>query len=240
MQEKTYQFSPSMLNLHAECPKCFWLHYNKGLKRPKTPFPSLPNGMDSVLKNFYDSFLEKEGEQLPPEISSIPNIRLFADKQTLDVWRNNFVGIRTKDEFGNTIMGAVDAVLQNTKTDELIILDYKTRATPPNGNSYTYYVNQLTMYAWLLEQNGYKVSSKTYLLFYYPDTVIDSGVITFKSELVPVEIETARANAIIAKARTCLSKPEPPSSNECEFCNWLTKREKAKQANTQKTLFDME
>ena len=222
MVRKTNQFSPSMLNLHNECPKCFWLHYNQGLKRPRTPFPSLPNGMDSVLKDFYDMHTQKES--VPSEIKEIENIRLFGDLETLNRWRNNFVGIRTKDDESNTIMGAIDALLQDTKTGELIVLDYKTRSTPPNGKSYTYYVNQLTMYAWLLEKNGYKVKPYAYLIFYYPDKVIDTGVITFKSELVKVEIQTARAPAIIAKARTCLASREPDSATECEFCNWHKKR----------------
>jgi len=46
------RLSPSSLNLFLECPRCFWLDKNKGIKRPRGIFPSLPSGMDSVIKKY--------------------------------------------------------------------------------------------------------------------------------------------------------------------------------------------
>ena len=71
----TYKFSPSSLSLLKECPKCFWLHFNKGIKRPDTIFPSLPSGMDGILKKHFDFFMEK-GE-LPPELQQLNGDVLF-------------------------------------------------------------------------------------------------------------------------------------------------------------------
>ncbi len=64
--DKPLKFSPSAINLMLECPRCFWLEKHKVWKRPSSVFPSLPGGMDKVLKIHFDKFMEK-GE-LPPEI----------------------------------------------------------------------------------------------------------------------------------------------------------------------------
>jgi len=45
-----FKLSPSALNLMKECPRCFWLAQHKVWKRPSGIFPSLPSGMDRILK----------------------------------------------------------------------------------------------------------------------------------------------------------------------------------------------
>ena len=42
----TVTLSPSSLNLMKDCPRCFWVQFNKGIKRPNGIFPSLPSGID--------------------------------------------------------------------------------------------------------------------------------------------------------------------------------------------------
>jgi len=104
-----YKFSPSSLSLLKECPRCFWLAFNKDVKRPAGIFPSLPSGMDKILKIHFDAFMKKG--LLPPELSSLKGISLFDDKALLDEWRNNFKGVRWTDSSGNLIHGAVDNIL---------------------------------------------------------------------------------------------------------------------------------
>src|SRR3989338_10077521 len=53
---KKTELSPSTLNLFAECPRCFWRQVRKGIGRPKGPFPSLPIGMDSVIKKYFETY----------------------------------------------------------------------------------------------------------------------------------------------------------------------------------------
>ena len=65
----TYKFSPSSLSLLKDCPRCFWLRFNKKINRPDSIFPSLPSGMDKILKEHFDKFMKK-GE-LPPELSEL-------------------------------------------------------------------------------------------------------------------------------------------------------------------------
>ena len=64
----TFKLSPSSLNLMKECPRCFWLHQHKVWSRPSGIFPSLPNGMDKILKVHFDKFRDKG--KLPPELNN--------------------------------------------------------------------------------------------------------------------------------------------------------------------------
>jgi len=54
-----YKFSPSSLSLLKDCPRCFWLKFNKNITRPESIFPSLPSGMDKILKEHFDRFMKK-------------------------------------------------------------------------------------------------------------------------------------------------------------------------------------
>ena len=83
MQEKTtYKLSPSALNLMKDYPRCFWLAQHKVWKRPAGIFPSLPSGMDRILKVHFDKFRDKK--QLPPELcenKECVGMKLFTDKE---------------------------------------------------------------------------------------------------------------------------------------------------------------
>jgi hypothetical protein len=115
-----YTLSPSTLTLMKDCPRCFWLDLNKNIKRPAAAFPSLPAGMDRILKIHFDSFRDKN--ELPPELKK-ENIdaELFKDATLLEEWRNARKGLRYTDEEGNILKGAVDNVLQ--RNNKLIVLD---------------------------------------------------------------------------------------------------------------------
>ena len=60
------QLSATTLKLFQECPRCFWLHVNKKIERPRGPFPSLPSGIDRVLKTYFDGY--RQDRELPPLI----------------------------------------------------------------------------------------------------------------------------------------------------------------------------
>ena len=85
-EKNKIRLSPSALNLFLQCPRCFWLDKNKGIKRPRGIFPSLPGGMDTVIKKYFDSFRVKG--DMPPEIKGKITGKLFSDIKTLEEWRN--------------------------------------------------------------------------------------------------------------------------------------------------------
>src|SRR3989344_948719 len=132
----THKFSPSSLSLLKDCPRCFWLNFNKGIKRPDIIFPSLPSGMDKVLKEHFDLFMKK-GE-LPPELQKLNGeVKLFDNEELLKVLRSNFKGIQWTDKKGNLFRGAIDNIL--VKGKKLVVLDYKTRGYPLKEDTHEQY-----------------------------------------------------------------------------------------------------
>ncbi len=71
MKDTPIKLSPSTIGLFLECPYCFWLQFNKIIHGPRGIFPSLPSGMDTVIKRYYDIYREREA--LPPEIEGKVN-----------------------------------------------------------------------------------------------------------------------------------------------------------------------
>lgn len=216
-----YKFSPSSLSLLRECPKCFWLHFNKEIKRPASIFPSLPSGMDSVLKKHFDCFMEK-GE-LPPELKTrLSDMKLFSDKELLTLWRSNFKGIRWTDDSGNVLSGAVDNILVHE--GKLVVLDYKTRGFPLKEDTAEHYQDQLDLYNFLLRKNGHETEDYAYLLFYHPDKVDSDGDVLFNTDLVKMEIDVKNAERIFERAIKTLSGEMPEPSAECGYCRYVGER----------------
>ena len=218
LNEMTYKFSPTTLKLLDNCPRCFWLLFRKKIKRPAGIFPSLPSGMDEILKRYFDSFIKKGG--LPSELHELSDdVKLFEDQELLKVWRNNFKGIQWMDEEGNILQGAVDNILQKGK--KLIVLDYKTRGYPLKEGTGGYYQNQLDIYNFLLRKNGYETEDYAYLIFYHPSKINENGDVVFNKDLVKMNVSLVNAENIFTSALEMLKRDMPESAEECEYCRWV-------------------
>ena len=213
----TYKLSPSTISLLKDCPRCFWLSYN-GVKRPRGIFPSLPSGMDRILKEHFDSFMAKG--KLPPELKDLKGVKLFSDKAKLDIWRNVFKGIQwdTKDF---KLKGAVDNILEKGK--KLIVLDYKTRGYPVKEDTHKHYIDQLALYNFLLRKNGYKTEDYSYLIFYHPKNVLADGSVIFHDHLIKIKTSVKEAEKLLNKAVKVLKGKEPKAAEKCEFCQYRKK-----------------
>lgn len=210
-----YKLSPSSLSLLKECPRCFWLHHNKKIRRPDTIFPSLPSGMDKILKEHFDTFMRKG--QLPPELKELKGYYLFDDKELLKTWRSNFKGIQYQD--GDYLFrGAVDNIL--VKGKKLVVLDYKTRGYPLKEDTHEHYQDQMDIYNFLLRKNGYQTEDYTYLIFYHPHKVAENGHVCFNTDLIKIKVNIKNAEQIFRKAKEVLENPIPESSEDCGFCKW--------------------
>ena len=219
--------SPSALNLFLECAKCFWLEKNRGIHRPSGAFPSLPGGMDAVLKKYFDKF--RAQGTLPPEIEGKVEGKLLDDPRFLREWRLNMKGIRWRDEkLDAELMGALDDCL--VSNNSYIPVDYKTRGWAAKDDSHSYYVNQLNCYTFLLQKNGYKTKNFAYLLFYSPEEVLDldagrpsgcpASLVAFNVETRKVEVEPEAAYKVFKSAVQLLRGPKPASHSDCKFCSW--------------------
>ncbi len=223
-----FKFSPSSLSLLADCPRCFWLRFNKKISRPEGVFPSLPSGMDLILKKHFDSFRDRN--MLPPELVILDGtVSLFNDAEKLEIWRSNFKGIRFTDKQGNILRGAVDNLLQ--KGDKLIVLDYKTRGFPLKDDTAAHYQDQMDIYNFLLRKNGYKTEDYAYLLFYHPEKVNSGGEVVFHTDLIKVRTNPENAERIMKKALSVLKGDIPKAPKDCEYCKWAN-------IGKQKTLAD--
>ena len=210
-----YKFSPSGLNLFKECPRCFWLTHHKIWKRPQGIFPSLPSGMDKILKVHFDKFREK-GE-LPPELKKngdCKNMKLFDNHELLAIWRSNFKGISYSDKEGNILKGAVDNILMKGK--KLIVLDYKARGYDLKEDTHDHYQVQLDIYNFLLRKNGYQTEDFAFLLFYVPKEVLPTGEVIFDTTLKKMKINIKNAEKVWRNALEML-KGECPERG-CEWC----------------------
>ena len=215
-EPKPLKLSPSTINLMLECPRCFWLEKHKVWKRPAGVFPSLPGGMDMVLKKHFDKFMERG--QLPPEIREYGlenGYTLFNDKAKLEIWRNNRKGIQYKDKTsGIILMGAVDNLL--TKGKKIIVLDYKTRGYPLKEDTHEHYQAQMDIYNFLLRKNGYDTEDYAYLLFYYPREVSETGELIFDTKLIKIKTDAKKGGQYFKDAIKLLEGDCPKQT--CEWC----------------------
>jgi hypothetical protein len=212
---KTFKLSPSSLNLMKECPRCFWLDKNEVWRRPVGIFPSLPSGMDRILKVHFDKFMERG--LLPPEIAENQDcigMKLFDDKELLKIWQNNRKGISFKDVEGNELHGAMDNVLK--KGNKLIVLDYKTRGYGLKEDTHEHYQQQLDLYNLLLRKNRYETEDYAFLLFYVPKEVTETGEVIFDTTLMKIPISIKNAENVWKKALIILNSECPEEG--CEWC----------------------
>lgn len=211
----TFKLSPSALNIMKECPRCFWLTQHKVWARPNGIFPSLPSGMDGILKIHFDNFMRKG--LLPPELKDNGDTKgmlLFDDEALLKIWRSNFKGIQWEDTKGNILRGAVDNILKKGK--KLIVLDYKTRGYALKEDTHEHYQNQIDIYNFLLRKNKHETEDYAFLLFYHPKEVKETGEVIFNTDLKKMKVNIKNAEKIWNTAIKMLNEDCPKKS--CEWC----------------------
>ncbi len=218
---KSIQLSPNSLNLFLECPHCFWLYKNMGIKRPPQ-YPYVLNlAVDALLKEEFDTYRSKK---IPHPLLKESNIKahLFKNQKLLNQWRSNLAGIRYFDEdLQATLFGVVDDILE-FEDGKLAPLDYKS-----TGNLitkvYDRFQFQLDTYTFLLEKNGYDTAKKGYIAFYIVDKsrgFIDR--LPFRKEIIEIETNPLDIYDIFKDAVIVLRKETPPEhSIDCRFKEWL-------------------
>ena len=210
-----FKLSPSALNLMEECQRCFWLVQHKVWARPNGIFPSLPSGMDGILKIHFDNFMRKG--LLPPELKDNGDTKgmlLFNDEELLKIWRSNFKGIQWEDTKGNILRGAVDNILKKGK--KLIVLDYKTRGYALKEDTHEHYQNQIDIYNFLLRKNKHETEDYAFLLFYHPKEVKETGEVIFNTDLKKMKVNIKNAEKIWNTAIKMLNEDCPKKS--CDWC----------------------
>lgn len=207
----TLLLSATTLKLYLECPRCFWLQLNRNLPRPRGPFPSLPTGMDGVLKSYFN--LYRRNGTLPPLLNGRLKGTLFKSELSLGF---SDPGVQAR------LYGKLDDCLVLVDGRHAP-LDHKTRASAPDDLSYSqkYYKFQMDVYTLLLERNGYPVSRTAYLVYYYPQHGQLHDGVPFGVTIHEVATEPEAAYAVFKEARQLLLGSMPPYTEACEYCKWI-------------------
>ena len=129
-QANDFKISRSKFSDFLTCPRCFYMDRVLGLDGPGTPGWALNSATDELLKREFDVCRE---QQIPHRLfkkNGLEHVVPFQHEE-MDAWRDALRGgIIQKFEDTNIILtGGVDDIWLDTKTKELIVVDYKSQAS---------------------------------------------------------------------------------------------------------------
>lgn len=217
-EEKKLKLSPTGLNLYLDCPCCFWLANNKGIKRPSGPMSTLPGGVDNTLKLYFDHW-RKQNEQ-PPLLEGKLKGKLLSDQNMMDMLRSNKFGFMYADEmwFGGKLDDAL--VLDG---GVIIPLDNKTYGYGMDGKEINQaYLNQMSAYTLMLKNNNIKTANKACLIYYHlnhKNFEMDSPL-KFNIKVMEVETRPDEIEALLPKVIETLKGEMPEPAKGCAFCGY--------------------
>ena len=218
------RLSASKIGVFKDCPRCFWDQEVGKRPRPRGIFPSLPGGMDLILKNYFNHF---RGD-LPPFLKGkVPGV-LIKDVKRYQNWRSCPSYIN--QDIGVEIIGAFDDILEDNGL--FIPFDNKTRGSAPKDDGSQYYQHQMDIYQLILEANKMPTIDVAYLVYYWPTAVpfreIDRTIqgqegIIFGFDFAVKKLTCSKANALtmIENAVRCTKDARPAASPGCEYCQYL-------------------
>lgn len=210
MDDEAIKLSPTGLNLYLECPRCFWLSMVKGIKRPAGIFPSLPGGMDGILKTYFNEY--RGQDVLPPLLNGQLEGKLLNPlPKTL---------FMKDDDLRAVLLGKLDDAL-DFGDGTFAPVDHKTRGYPPKEEILAPYQVQMDAYDLLMSSNNYPTRNVAYLLYYHPMSGTLHEKFPFVLTVKPVPTNPERAMQLFRDAVSLLRSDEMPvSSNTCEYCAW--------------------
>lgn len=234
-QSAIYPVSRSKIELFTQCPRCFWLDVRMKIKRPPGPPFSLNKAVDELLKKEFDSYRYSEKPHpimLDHKIKALP----FKHKD-LDIWRENFKGIRVNHKKTNLeVFGAVDDIWEN-EDHELIVVDYKATAKASEVNLdaawQLSYKRQVEVYQWLLRNSGFKVSDLTVFIYTNGKLELDgfNDRLEFKTKLIEYVGDDSWVEGTLVDMKACMDGDMPQVGSgamggPCEFCTYAKERTK--------------
>jgi len=209
------KLSRSKIELFLSCPRCFWLDFKHGFKRPEEFTGGwIGQKYDPILKQEFD-FYRSRGQK-PKEIPE--NFALFTDTAKLKIWRGR--GVELKHKSGLVVYGKIDDLLLD-ENGHLVPFDFKVSLSQ-EFKVYQSYQRQLEIYGYLLHKIGERVSSKGAL--YVVKVSVDlKNLLTEERAchiLEPLNLEIY--DEIIDQISLVLEKERPPEPNEnCPYCQWF-------------------
>ena len=124
----------------------------------------------------------------------------------------------------------VDDVWINTKTDQLILVDYK--ATSKKGEVsldapwQISYKRQLEIYQWLFRKNGFDVQNIGYFVYCngVKENVMFNNELKFNVKLLPYKGDDSWIDKTVKEIYKVLNSDDIPEPNpNCEYCRYVKK-----------------
>jgi len=228
-----FELSRSKVELFQDCPRCFYLDRRLGIARPSGPPFNLNSAVDVLLKKEFDDF-RKLGT--PHPLMAHAGIRAVPHAHPdLELWRNNFKGVRTLHQPTNLeLFGAIDDLWRDLDTGELIVADYKatSKASEVTLDSEWQgsYKRQMEFYQWLLRRQGLAVAKRGWFVYANGrrDLPAFDHKLEFTIKMIPYDGDDAWVEGTLAQVRQVLELPQPPAqAKDCEFCAFAAKSAKA-------------
>ena len=199
-REEPFPLSRTGIDEYLRDPRTFILKRKFGVKFPSMPPMTLAIATDHLLKNEFNNFRKKQSSE--HWIFEKYNLEVVPYQHPdLEIWRNNFKGIRYIDEASNLeIFGSVDDVWEGLNSKQLYIVDYKSTSKKDAPTIETgwgsAYKRQMEIYQWLFQKNKLPVSDLGYFLyvngikgdqnFYYDHKGYEHiGFMEFTTTLIP-------------------------------------------------------
>lgn len=223
--KEPFQLSRSKIDSFLKCPKCFYIDRRLGVGQPPSfPF-NLNSAVDTLLKKEFD--IHRAAGNTHPLMSAYELDAIPFNHPKMDEWRDALRrGITYLYEPANFIIqGAIDDVWVNNKTEELIIVDYKSTAKTGevsiDADWQIAYKRQMELYQWLFRKNGFKVQDIGYFVYCNGRTDREAfdAKLEFDIRLIPHEGKTDWVEPTIMAMKKCLmSDAVPNAAPDCDFC----------------------
>lgn len=223
-----FALSRSKVDMFLKCPRCFYLDVRLGIKTPSMPAFTLNSAVDHLLKKEFD--IRRANGVIHPLMAAYGIDAVPAQHDELEIWRENFKGIRVLHPKTNfELFGAIDDLWINPK-GEYHIVDYKATSTVKeidlNDHWKKWYKIQAEFYQWLLRVRNFTVSDTAYFVFANAgkDREAFDGKLEFQVTIVPYEGNDAWVEETLAKMKECLDADNPPAPTpDCEHCQYIEK-----------------
>jgi len=216
-----------------QCPRCFWLDVRLKIRRPNGPPFNINKAIDGLLKKEFDGYRQK-GEPHPMMVEfGLKAVPFTHD--SLDQWRENFVGVVSVHEPTNLhVFGAIDDVWVD-EAGQLIVVDYKATAKDRevgiDSDWQISYKRQMEVYQWLLRQNGFEVRDTGYFVYTNGRLDLDGfyDKVEFKTKVIPYTGNADWVEPTLHDMKKCMEGDMPAvgtaaMGGECDYCAYARSR----------------
>jgi len=227
-QKAPFALSRSKVDMFLKCRRCFYLDARLGIKMPSMPAFTLNSAVDHLLKKEFD--IRRANGEAHPLMAAYGIDAVPARHDELEIWRENFKGIRVFHPATNfELFGAIDDLWINP-AGEYHVVDYKATSTVKeidlNDKWKQWYKIQAEFYQWLLRAKNFAVNDVAYFVFANADKDKKAfdGKLEFDVTIIPHQGSDKWVEPTLAEMKNCLeSDVVPPLNPDCEHCQYIEK-----------------